>query len=103
MLVRKWKLAHLAEDAAHVVSELMTNAVTAATQAFGPAPLTFRLRSDSTSLLITVRDPVVAWPWPRGAWQGEAERGRGLAIVAALSREWGFYPDGHGKVVWALL
>ena len=29
--------------------------------------------------------------------------GRGLALVAALSKEWGAEPDGDGKVVWFAL
>jgi len=35
--------------------------------------------------------------------QGDAEHGRGLRIVAALSTCWNWAPHGTGKVVYAIL
>jgi two-component sensor histidine kinase len=55
---------------------------------------------ERSSVTIVVADPSVVRPQPRVA-APEAEGGRGLTIVAALSDEWGVDSDGAGKRVWA--
>ncbi|NUT45872.1 MAG: ATP-binding protein [Saccharothrix sp.] len=85
------------DDAALVVTELVSNAVDHAT---GPVGLTVT-RTDS-GLRIEVADRSSAPPQPRPV-QVDSARGRGLIIVAALSRSWGSSPTSDGKVVWAEL
>lgn len=54
----------------------------------------------TASVTIVVADPSTTKPQPRFATP-DAEGGRGLTIVAALSDEWGVDSDGTGKRVWA--
>src|SRR5215471_5748554 len=61
MMLDRWNLSHLAQDAALVVSELTSNAVNASTEAFASARVVLRLRSDFTAVVIEVRDSVGAW------------------------------------------
>ncbi|KOX20650.1 serine/threonine protein kinase [Saccharothrix sp. NRRL B-16348] len=86
-----------ADDAALVVTELVSNAVDHAT---GPVGLTVS-RTES-GLRIEVADQSSALPQPRPV-RVDSARGRGLIIVAALSRSWGTEPTADGKVVWAEL
>jgi two-component sensor histidine kinase len=55
---------------------------------------------EGSSVTIVVADPSPTRPEPRVA-KPDAEGGRGLTIVAALSDEWGVDSDGEGKRVWA--
>jgi anti-sigma regulatory factor (Ser/Thr protein kinase) len=89
-------LPDLVEDVRLVVSELATNAIRHAR-----TPFTVILRGDPTSLLLTVRDGSPSAPVMVMA-QVMDTRGRGVAIVAALSQRWGSTsgPDG-AKSVWA--
>jgi anti-sigma regulatory factor (Ser/Thr protein kinase) len=102
MVLHRWHLAQLAEDASLVISELASNAVNASMDVYASAQIVLRLRSNFTNIVLEVRDSVRAWPWPR-AIEPDAEGGRGLAVIEALSDVWGFHPEGDGKVVWALL
>jgi anti-sigma regulatory factor (Ser/Thr protein kinase) len=100
------------ETAELLVSELVTNAV----RATGDPGRTLRysdhayasvislsLRHFRGSLLIEVHDtdpnpPVLSSP------DDNAESGRGLLLVNALSKEWSyFFPSGGGKVVYCVL
>jgi len=60
------------------------------------------LSSDRTAVLIQVWDADHRIPERRDR-EPEAESGRGLLLVEALSAQWGSYvPNGwQGKVVWA--
>jgi anti-sigma regulatory factor (Ser/Thr protein kinase) len=84
--------------------ELVSNAVTAS-QALEPVcPVRLWLLADATRVLILVWD---ASPKPpvRIDPDGEAESGRGLLLVEAISDRWDWYPappQTGGKVVWAL-
>jgi anti-sigma regulatory factor (Ser/Thr protein kinase) len=97
-------LRSLGEGAELLVTELVTNAVKASramTQAF---PVRLWLASDSAQVLILVSD---ASPEPpvRMDTSDEAENGRGLMLVEAISEQWGWYfrEDNDGKVVWATM
>ncbi len=93
-----WGLsADVADDAALVVTELVSNAVDHAT---GPVGLT--VTPTASGMRIEVSDRSSALPQPRPV-QVDSARGRGLIIVAALSRTWGSEPRSDGKVVWAEL
>jgi anti-sigma regulatory factor (Ser/Thr protein kinase) len=100
----EWKLRSLGENAELLVTELVTNAVKASramTQAF---PVRLWLASDSARVLILVWDASLQPP-VRMDTSDEAENGRGLMLVEAISEQWGWYfrEGNDGKAVWALL
>jgi hypothetical protein len=96
-------MAHVADDAELIVSELMTNALKAAGQQTDIQPITLHLLANDDYLMIQVWDALSTAPAPR-PHTIDAETGRGLEIVTLLSDRWGFYrPAGGGKVVWATL
>jgi two-component sensor histidine kinase len=82
-------------DALLLVAELATNAVRHARSRF-----MLSLRLQTGLLLVAVSDtngapPQLAEPTPT------ATRGRGLLIVNALAKSWGWEPLRGGKTVWA--
>ncbi len=102
-VLHEWGLRDLADDAALIVSELMTNAAEASAALPDRPPITLRLLASEKSLIIEAWDRS-----PRGLEPHEpdadAECGRGLTVVAALSDRWGWErPGHHRKVVWAEL
>jgi anti-sigma regulatory factor (Ser/Thr protein kinase) len=102
-LLSGWGWAELSPDAGVVVSELVTNAVAASAGLRPAAPVLVWLGSDSYCLLLAVAD-VSPRPPVRLDLGPDAEGGRGLALVDALSGRWGWYPasvDGLKKYVWA--
>jgi anti-sigma regulatory factor (Ser/Thr protein kinase) len=102
-ILHEWGLRGLAEDAALIVSELMTNAAEAALLLPDRPPVTLRLLASEKSLVIEVwdRSPLDLETREAGP---DAECGRGLTVVAALSDRWGWERTGHQrKVVWAEL
>jgi hypothetical protein len=82
------------EDAALVLSELITNAVVHAGGA-----VTITVTRDGRRIRIEVSDNAPGQPRPGGPSPG----GRGLHIVTQLSEHWGFHPTATGKLVWALV
>jgi len=102
-IFREWDLAHVADDAELIVSELMTNALKAAGPLPDIRPIILYLRASRDYLMIGVWDALPAAPAPR-PHAIDSETGRGLEIVSLLSDRWGFYhPADGGKVVWAAL
>jgi len=103
-VLREWHQPdELAETAAFLVSELVTNAVLASAGA-GQQVIHLSLALERGRVLILVRDYVAREPVPRHAGATE-ESGRGLTLVAELSDRFGWYPPADkapGKVVWAL-
>jgi anti-sigma regulatory factor (Ser/Thr protein kinase) len=106
LVLAEWDLKPLAETAELIVSELVTNAVRAsgglAERRHGLPTVRLWLSGDQERVLIEVWDadermPVCERPDP------DAEHGRGLFLVEALSDDWGTYrPAGYpGKIVWA--
>jgi anti-sigma regulatory factor (Ser/Thr protein kinase) len=103
-----WELTHVSNEAETVISELVTNAITAsrnkAPAGTDPHPITFRLTADNNELRIEVWDPDPTPPPPETGLPGDDdENGRGLFIVAALTSAWGSYDRNGGKVVWATI
>jgi len=101
-----WGLARVSNEAETVISELVTNAVTAsrdkAPAGTDPRPITFRLTASNHELRIEVWDPDPTPPPLEAALPGDDdENGRGLFIVAAITSGWGSYGRNGGKVVWA--
>jgi anti-sigma regulatory factor (Ser/Thr protein kinase) len=89
------------ETAQLIVSELVTNAARASASTLGVIGLS--LRPTRNKLIIEVcdqsADPPVLAPADR-----DAEHGRGLVLVDALSEEWGYCDEPHGgKVVYAIV
>jgi len=86
------------EDAKLIVSELVTNSVL-----HGGSPVVVAVDCEVNALRVRVRDGSPDIPTPRQA-QGADEGGRGLAIVANLSDDWGIEPhENDGKHVWFVL
>jgi anti-sigma regulatory factor (Ser/Thr protein kinase) len=102
----EWNLSTISDECTLIVSELMTNAVFATQAAHCPEPVRmWMLGSAGASVLILIWDATAPAP-VRRVTTPDAEHGRGLDIVDALSARWGTYrPDGHagGKVVWAAM
>jgi anti-sigma regulatory factor (Ser/Thr protein kinase) len=93
------------EDAVHdvalVATELVGNAVRHGASATDPdASWTVAWSIGPDEILISVEDPNDELPVVRHA-APDAPSGRGLAIVSALSSEWGVEPTDRGKRVWA--
>jgi anti-sigma regulatory factor (Ser/Thr protein kinase) len=83
-------------DAATIASELVTNALTAGSTEIS---LSLALRPDS--VYIEVEDDAAGTVTPANPAPTDP-KGRGLMVVAALSREWGVSPiEGGAKHVWA--
>ncbi|MFD7442505.1 SpoIIE family protein phosphatase [Streptomyces sp. NPDC059909] len=90
----EWGLGHLVTTVELVVSELVTNAVR-----YGDGPIRLRLIQHQV-LTCEVSDSNPSHPRPRHPHVID-ENGRGLSLVAQLSRRWGSRAATDGKVVWA--
>ena len=109
----EWRLGALADTVELLVSEIITNAVRASADTGPPRPeivharapwMRFWLTSDGNAVLIQVWDGDRHLPVRQDAGP-DAETGRGLLLVDALSARWGCYaPDraAAGKIVWAV-
>lgn len=94
----RWQLPGLAEAAALVVSELVTNAVRHA-----QTPIELTINRARRYLHVAVRDYSRQPPRLIGP-EGEAmPGGRGLLIVEAAASSWGYTLLPDGKVTWASL
>ena len=108
----EWGLEPLAETVELLVSEIVTNAMRASQELAtsrspgrwlaGTPTVRLWLSSNRTAVLIQVWDADHQMP-QRQDTEPEAESGRGLLLVEALSAQWGSYvPNGwSGKIVWA--
>ena len=76
------------------ITELVTNAILHA-----HTELLLRARCDGHSLRVEVEDFNPRLPTPR-LHEPEASTGRGMALVAALTNEYGVVPKPGGKIVW---
>lgn len=110
--LHNWGYVHISDDAVLVVSELVTNAVAAASG----EEIRLQVSRDVAGVVIAVWDASTARPRARPVvdtardaldvteehWDDNG--GRGLPIVAALAVECGHTPDpSGGKWVWARL
>ncbi|MFJ6118768.1 MULTISPECIES: ATP-binding protein [unclassified Streptomyces] len=90
----EWGLEDLRDRTQLIVSELVTNAVRHST-----GPIGLRLIQHQV-LTCEVFDTGANSPHLRHA-RAIDENGRGLFLVAQLSRRWGARSESGGKVVWA--
>jgi anti-sigma regulatory factor (Ser/Thr protein kinase) len=101
MLCSRLPVGDVLDDAVLVVSELVTNAIRAEC-----SQISIRIAVEADAVLIGVVDDATGSPRQEDV-STTAAAGRGLKIVAAVSRQWGVRPrrgDGHaGKEVWARL
>jgi anti-sigma regulatory factor (Ser/Thr protein kinase) len=103
LVLAEWGFSHLADDAALLVSELLTNALRASSAQRTPTPIVLRLLASDRQLIIEAWDTwVEGYQLRPGA--PDAEHGRGLAVVTALSKRWGVGRiSEHYKAVWCEL
>jgi len=95
--------ADTTEIAVLLVSELVTNALNAMTEAAtGISCIDLSLRLFPTRLLVEVTDSSPRPPAlsPSGP---DAPSGRGLPLVGSLSQEWGFFWHNGRKIVYFIL
>ena len=92
-------LGDFTEDVETVTSELVSNAIMhAGAQAFDLE----LLRLDGTGeVVVLVTDPCPLPPVKRHP-VADAEHGRGLLVIEALSTRWGWTPHDPGKAVFAI-
>jgi anti-sigma regulatory factor (Ser/Thr protein kinase) len=103
-LAAAWDLAGLTDDAQLIVSELVTNAVTASAALPDRPPVSLRLITDGRSLRIEVQDHSPLDLRPDAEASDDAEHGRGLGVVAGLSTRCGSERTNPSrKTVWAEL
>lgn len=105
--LNSWGLQDLVDDAAVIISELVTNAVRHGlppyAAAAGDLPIKLTLVRQGRFVVCIVSDPSDQNPKVRPA-DDVCENGRGLHVIEALSRVWGWTPlPGAGKAVWAAL
>ncbi len=89
--------SEVVDDAVLLVSELVTNSVL-----HGGPPVVVAVDCDEATLQVRVRDGSPTLPAPRDAATGD-ENGRGLALVAEMSADWGVDTEEDGKHVWFVI
>jgi anti-sigma regulatory factor (Ser/Thr protein kinase) len=89
--------SEVVDDAVLLVSELVTNSVL-----HGGPPVVVAVDCDEATLQVRVRDGSPTMPAPRDAASGD-ENGRGLALVAEMSADWGVDTEEDGKHVWFVI
>ncbi|MFG2605957.1 ATP-binding protein [Streptomyces sp. NPDC048514] len=93
----EWAVDDLADTAALLVSELVTNALR---HTRGPLRLNLRLRQNR--LLCEVEDTETLGP-VRNAADPDAEGGRGIELLDLLADAWGNTRTATGKTMWFVL
>jgi anti-sigma regulatory factor (Ser/Thr protein kinase) len=96
-------LRQLADDAAAITSELVTNAVQhGCCDAAETIGVTLARTEDPDAVIVAVSDSSPHVPVMNITPPG-SERGRGLQIVESLSVHWGWRAEPRGKTVFAIL
>jgi anti-sigma regulatory factor (Ser/Thr protein kinase) len=85
-----------AGDAIAALNEMVTNAVQHSRSGLPGGTLEVRLTVTAASVLAEVVDAGPLGIAPAASPESFAERGRGLAIVEALTRAWGSAGNGYG-------
>ncbi|MFI7874592.1 ATP-binding protein [Streptomyces salinarius] len=95
-----WGLRCFVDEAQLCVSELVANVIS---HVGVGTPTTLSVLMNGTFLRIEVRDPDSRALPTLVAAEVEAEGGRGMALVAAVTDRWGVSLLGDGKVTWCEL
>lgn len=96
----EWGLSLLVDDAVLLVSELLTNALKASWTLKPPTPIVLRLLANDRQLIIEAWDQWVE-NFDLNRRSSDAEHGRGLQVVTALSKRWGVGRISESyKAVW---
>ncbi|MFF7024997.1 ATP-binding protein [Streptomyces klenkii] len=99
-LLAEWGLHELADDAALLLSELVTNAVVHVPGT--PQGVQLVLSRGEGHLVAQVTDP--GGYLPRCGEAGpDSENGRGMWLVEQIAAQWGHHASGNGKTVWFTL
>jgi len=103
-LLWEWGLKDAIDDVELLVSELVTNALHATAAMRQTLPIRLWLLSDTTRLVVSVWDGN-SHPPVRVNVGDDAESGRGLVLVEALSDRWDWFAHKGmgGKIVWCEL
>jgi anti-sigma regulatory factor (Ser/Thr protein kinase) len=97
--LKAWGLADLVERAELLTSEVVTNAIVHA-----HSPVHLVVAAQSSSVVVEVKDATAQTQVVvEGEEVAEADHGRGMVIVDALSDRWGWWKVDGGKVVWFAL
>lgn len=89
-----WSLGDLCDEAALLVSEVVTNSVLHA-----GSTIDLTVRRQGEGIRVEVRDRSETMPAPR-SYAGDSVTGRGLEILDLTATNWGAELSEHGKVVW---
>lgn len=92
--LRAWHVEALSDDAALVVTELVTNAVR-----YAGTDVELRITPIAGGVRLEVRDGSTRPLRPRSP-ELRDEGGRGLMLVDALAHRYGVEAEGNGKRVW---
>jgi anti-sigma regulatory factor (Ser/Thr protein kinase) len=101
----RWDMGDLTDDAQAIASELAANALAAIPPGSTGLAIIYAVHATPAGLRIYAWDIGPGHPAP-AAPAPDAESGRGLAIVDALTgHNWGWWPTpaSGGKVIWAQL
>jgi anti-sigma regulatory factor (Ser/Thr protein kinase) len=98
--LRLWGEDPLREEAELIVAELASNAVLHAR-----SPFRVSVARTGSEIKISVQDASTRPPENLAHLSTEPQQvgGRGIWIVAALSRDWDTQPGGDGKTIWATM
>lgn len=106
--LRGWGMGELTDNAAIVVSELLSNAMRYGVtgrrgRTLSPHPVWLGLLRRGDAVMCAVTDPGSEVPVVKEP-DYFAESGRGLHVIDTLSDSWGWTtPDHAGKAVWSVL
>ncbi|MEP7019694.1 MAG: ATP-binding protein [Pseudonocardiales bacterium] len=98
MALQERVVAVILHDALLLASEMVTNVIRHA-----GTPLTLSIEIHRGYLRLTVTDGALPFEVKPGSGSTDAESGRGIAIIATLSRRWGVGKTPIGKSIWAEL
>ncbi|MBT2383991.1 ATP-binding protein [Streptomyces sp. ISL-11] len=99
LMLAEWGLQELADDAALLLSELVTNAIVHVPEAAG---IELVLTRSQGHLIAQVTD--AGGHLPRCGRAGpDSEGGRGMWLVEQIAARWGHHASGNGKTVWFTL